>query len=324
MKKKIICLVSAITFSLILFCIPAFAYNQSYSATFSPDYAYLASVDESEYTSSVDENNRQILVVSFKSDYPLNARGFDVYFDYVGQDISSGDRFVGNLNVVFQSGSYTEYSTVPYSLFYANINGGGWVPFGDVTISKMGLVSGVGYAYKISLSFDYIFSSDVTDLKLAIFMSTNGEIASTDELTFTFDQYISNFYLGSSTSPEAPQYSNPSDKYSSNISGTKDDLDDYSDLEQDVIGSTEEGQDEVNSLFDSLSDLVPGLYPSLMAVTEGMNYFIGGSTLLSSILYISLALGLVLFLFNAASSLSHSRSRSEPRNTYVSRKGGGS
>ncbi len=327
MKKKIICLVSSVLLSVFLFCMPTFAYSQLFTNYFNLNYISLGSLPASDYYNIVNQEAGQMDVKTSDGSDFAEFSYIDIYFSYFGTTINAGDRFVGSFYFVvsdYASNGKNPNSPPATSSIQAQINGGSSTVIGKVTLVAHSYDTSINSnLYRFKVDFDCYFKETVERMQCSIRVNFNGFTPQTSHMISAQFLEIYNFYLGAADAPEAPKYSDPYDSYGSDLDSTVDGIDNYTDEEQEILDKTESGRNEALQLFNNLTDTVGQISHTLLAVTYGLNYFIGSSALLHSILYISLALGFVLFIFNAVPSLSHSRSRSEPRNTNSGKKGDG-
>lgn len=325
MKKKIICLVSAALLSVFLFCMPALAYTQLFTNYFQLSYISVGSLPSSAYHSIVNQEAGQMDVKSADGSDFGDFSFIHIYMSYFGPTINAGDRFVGTFYFVvsdYASNGKNPNSPPATASFQAKINGDSFTPIGTVTLESHSYDTSINSnLYRFRVDFDYYFDTAVERMQCSIGVNFNGFKPKTPHMISAKFLQIENFYLGAANAPEAPNYKNPNQNYGSELGSTNKDVENYKDSEEAILNETEKGRNEAFQLFNTLSDTVGQVSHTLLAVTYGLNYFIGGSTLLNSILYISLTLGFVLFIFNAVPSLSRSRAGSEPRSK---KKGDGS
>ena len=316
MKKKIICLVSAITLSLILFCMPAFAYSQNFSNYFKLDWMAVGSLPQADYYNEVSGND--IYAYSSDSDTPFGEFSYiHVFFDYVGsQSVKAGDRLVCSIQFTISDFSVIENPNPGSTTgsISVRVDSDPYQNCGVCTLVDYGYDrSSYSNNYTFRVDIDYLVPADFDLLHFSFGVNFNGFKPMTSEVLSATLEKIDNFYLGAANSPEAPNYNNPNQEFGSDFDSTEEDVEDFKDSEQAILDETEKGRNEAVQLFNNLTDTVGEVSNSLLAVTYGLNYFIGSSTLLNSILYISLTLGFVLFIFNAAASIFSSYSSSRDR-----------
>ncbi|MBE6788248.1 MAG: hypothetical protein E7539_01120 [Ruminococcaceae bacterium] len=286
---------------------PLFLYKQANISTpnGTPDYGLL--VDQlSPYTFEYGYLGGYSAFKSFNFQFSINN---------VDYDISSGNILKFSLNDI-STVHFEEMDNRAYVKFrYRVRNSNGWQAWND---------SGVTVTYNRDeygeFLIDVDFFLDIAGLDLQDIQFELG-IYSYNDINFyyptvVFPKYATNIYNGSSSSPEAPKYSNPQ----TTVGGS---VDEYKEKEDALMEDTKQGRDSLLSFFASFGDILGEFAYPLLAVSGAIMYFVDVH-IVYRIILLSLILGLFAFVFNLGSSLVRSSIRSSERSSNSKGKGGGS
>lgn len=308
--KKIISLISVVVISLTAFCIPAFA-SESSKITFADSSADRPIFKYEKANISTPNGVPDYTLV----DLPLEPYEFQ-YIHLSGYGMFKTFNFqfgVNDSEIFLYSGNILKFSLEDiYTENFCDMDNRAYVKFRYRVKTAKGWQAwtdeGVSLSYNRDEQGEFLinvdFFLDVTGLDVGDIQFELG-IYSYNDIYFNypavvFPQYATNFYNGSSSSPEAP-------KYNSN-NGTIDKADNLKDQEDKLMEDTEQGKEETLSLFQNFGKYLDEFAIPLLAIKGLFDYLVGG-TIFEGVLLISLTLGLLSFVFNIFPSIQARQNR---------------
>lgn len=237
---------------------------------------------------------------------------FDIRYIWSGPDINAGDMLKYKMRV--------EVSTD--SSFSSNAIGRIWVQYKTLgsysSWKSAGTVEYVRYSNTVNeyldVNFSYIFPETPEEVRFSLSLTNPDGKVDFTTVDVLFPSKVTDYYFGSSTGVDAPIYPDYSDELGAP-------LENYSDVEQELLAGTEQGRDSLISFFASFGKLIDEFALPLLVVSSAITYFVD-THIVYRIILISLTLGLFAYVFNLAPSIVRSFSRSSDRRSG-SDKGGG-
>lgn len=149
---------------------------------------------------------------------------------------------------------------------------------------------GAGNYYWQSLGISQMISKpckvyiDYVDITFTVLKAINRSVA------VVFPEGVEISY-GNPDSPEAPKYDTPDGSF----------IEDYTEKEEEVLNSTQDGQDEFNSLLANFRTVMNKFGPSMLAATWVFNLLLDEFALSYFLLYFALLTGVAAFILGISS-----------------------
>ena len=317
--KILISAVISVT-ALFAFCLTSFAspatidfqqnFNVKYCIITASGYdmdGKLVTVPSSYFRSGWYDNNQRLFY-----DDPLDKlytevtySKLDLRFSWTGQEIKAND----NLKFKYTIGLYNEdafYTDINSSLFIRYKSSGKWSTWKYLyaptyTDNPNVVPPDLGSEGIFSINFDYTFPVDVEELEFSLNIFAPSGAPLFQYIQYYFPLFVTDYSLVNSNSAEYPKYQNPNETIGKDTNELKN-------QEDKLMQDTEQGRNETLSLFSSLGDLISEFAVPLLAIKGLFDYLVNG-TLFQGILLISLALGLLSFVFNIFPSIQARQNR---------------
>lgn len=317
MKKFIVLLISLFS-SFILLCVPSYASGPetvNFNDYFLPFDLILVGNDKYYNDEGYDPETGVYQASPYPGD-TLNYSSSHLRVKLKQSYLKSGTRIMFDMKVDMVFNDYLpSVDRIWPKLYFKTVDGWqkvGWTEV--ISDASQGL-----YTESVIYHVDYVIPMDVVDPVFTFdWISDPTRLVQFNYVSYSFPEKVSNFYIGDGNDPSFPNYVDPNDYVGNSV-------DDYKQQEEAILGETEEGRDSTISLFSGLGDLVDLVAIPIMAISAAVSYFIDGS-IVNSILLISLALGLLSFVFNIVPSYQAKQRRDaaeERRQQYQQYKKGG-
>lgn len=161
-----------------------------------------------------------------------------------------------------------------------------------------------------SLTVQSIGTSSFLSLSISANVTLVG--TGTGSFSFTVPDGLTLGY-GNPNSPEAPKYNTPDGSF----------IEDYTEKEEEILNSTQGGQDEFNSLLANFRTVMEKFGPSMLAATWVFNLLLDEFALSYFLLYFALLTGVAAFVLGVAAWIGRgSRSSSSGSKGSKGKKGG--
>lgn len=307
--KKILIFISTAILSVSLLFITAFAsrYTVPFNDVLQLGYVSVYQLSTDDYERYRDDENLTIGVTASDGySGSKNYQAFYVTLYYNGPDILPYQtiQFIVNFNM---TGDLPEPFTFS-SVFIRDDSKSQWDFVGQERVGDI-FINTDSSVYLCSASVSYtnttketiVGGNGASGLTFVLGFKSQDPVPFYEQIQ-VFEPNISDFYLGDLNSPEYPSYTDPSDDYG-------EDIQDYKDKEEAVLGEAEEGKEIFSNSISWLHDALNQVTRPLLAIGRAFDFIFGELLWLHYLVRFSLAIGLVAFVLNIGSILIRNVSR---------------
>lgn len=309
--KKILIFISTAILSVSLLCVSVFAANSNtvpLKDVLSLGYCSIYQLSSEDYDRYTDKENNTIGVVA--SDGYQGTKEYQAFYVtlyYEGPDIKPYETVQFTLN-------FSMTGDLPHPFTFAKVfirddTKSQWDFVGQEIVGDVKFLGNDGSIYRCGTTISYtnktkntiVGGNGAEGLTFVLGFKSSQPTTFYEQIQF-FQPEVLNFYLGDTSSPNYPSYSNPEDEYG-------DAVEDYKGKEEAVLGETEEGKEIFSNSMTWIFDALNYFIEPLSAIGRAFDFVLTELFWLHYLVRFSLAIGLVAYVLNIGASVFRSISR---------------